>query len=219
MLRILFGFIYTFVGLVLFLTGANVGFMPVGRQIGEELASMLSGGLLIPVGMLIGYFVVAAEPAVHVLNKQVERMSAGAIKSSAMKKGLCIGVCVALGFAMLRIVVPQINLMYILVPGYVIALVLTFFTPPLFTGIAFDSGGVASGAMVSSFVLPMAIGACHELWGSEMIMTQAFGCVALVALAPLISIQVLGIVYKRKTNKIKRKFLSVEDRILEYTVD
>ncbi len=219
LLRILFGFIYTFVGLVLFLTGANVGFMPVGRQIGEELASMLSGGLLIPVGMLIGYFVVAAEPAVHVLNKQVERMSAGAIKSSAMKKGLCIGVCVALGFAMLRIVVPQINLMYILVPGYVIALVLTFFTPPLFTGIAFDSGGVASGAMVSSLVLPMAIGACHELWGSEMIMTQAFGCVALVALAPLISIQVLGIVYKRKTNKIKRKFLSVEDRILEYTVD
>ncbi|MDE6058465.1 MAG: DUF1538 domain-containing protein [Clostridia bacterium] len=219
LLRILFGFIYTFVGLVMFLTGANVGFMPVGREIGRELASFWSGGLLIPIGMLIGYFVVAAEPAVHVLNKQVERMSAGAISASTMKRGLCAGVCVAIGFAMLRIVVPQINIMYILGPGYLIALVLTFFTPPLFTGIAFDSGGVASGAMVSSFVLPMAIGACNELWGAEMIMTQAFGCVAMVALAPLISIQILGIVYKRKTNKIKRNFLTVEDRILEYTVD
>lgn len=219
LMRILFGFLYTFVGLVLFLTGANVGFMPVGREIGVKLASFWDGWLLIPVGMLIGYFVVAAEPAVHVLNKQVERMSAGAISSSAMKKGLCIGVCVAIGFAMLRIVVPELNIIYVLVPGYVIALGLTFFTPPLFTGIAFDSGGVASGAMVSSFVLPMAIGACNELLGDGLIMTQAFGCVAFVALAPLISIQILGIVYKRKTNKIKRNFLAVEDRILEYTVD
>jgi hypothetical protein len=218
LMRILFGFLYTFVGLVMFLSGANVGFMPVGRRIGEILAELWGGWLLIPIGMLIGYFVVAAEPAVHVLNKQVERMSAGAISSSAMKKGLCIGVCIAIGLAMLRIL-TGINIMWILVPGYVIALGLTFFTPPLFTGIAFDSGGVASGAMVSSFVLPMAIGACNALLGGEAIMTQAFGCVAFVALAPLISIQVLGIRYKHKTGKIKRNFLAVEDRILEYTVD
>ena len=218
LIRIVFGFLYTFVGLVLFLTGANVGFKPVGTLIGRSLVSKeWSSWLLIPVGMIIGYFVVSAEPAVHVLNKQVERMSAGAINSKTMKYGLCVGVCVALGLAMLRILVPQIDIMYILIPGYLLALVLTFFTPPMFTGIAFDSGGVASGAMVSSFVLPMAIGACDALGNS--VMTQAFGCVAFVALAPLISIQILGILYKRKTSKIKRNFLSVEDKILEYTVD
>ncbi len=216
--KIIFGFIYTFIGLVLFLTGANVGFMPVGSIIGETLAAKWGGWLLIPVGMLIGYFVVAAEPSVHVLNKQVERMSAGAITSSAMQKGLCVGVCISIGLAMLRII-TGINIMWILIPGYVIALVLTFFTPKLFTGIAFDSGGVASGAMVSSFVLPMAIGACNVLQGAESIMTLAFGCVAFVALTPLITIQILGIHYKRKTYKIKRNFSVVEDKILEYEVD
>ena len=216
-IRIFMGFLYTFVGLVLFLTGANVGFMPVGSEIGKTLASLWGGWLLIPVGMIIGYFVVAAEPAVHVLNKQVERVSAGAISSSAMKKGLCIGVCCAIGLAMLRILLGE-NIMYFLIPGYVIALGLTFFTPPMFTGIAFDSGGVASGAMVSSFVLPMAIGACSTIWGSGSVMTLAFGCVSFVALAPLISIQILGIVYKSKTHKIKRNFLSVEDKIVEYEV-
>ena len=129
--RILFGFLYTVVGLMLFLTGANVGFMPVGMEIGQSLADLWGGWLLIPVGMLIGYFVVAAEPAVHVLNKQVERMSAGAISSSAMKKGLCIGVCISIGLAMTRIL-TGIDIMYILIPGYVIALALTFFTPPLY---------------------------------------------------------------------------------------
>lgn len=218
LVRIAVGIVYTFVGLVLFLTGANVGFMPVGLQIGQTLAGILDGWLLIPVGMLIGYFIVAAEPAVHVLNKQVERVSAGAITSSAMKAGLCIGVCCAIGLAMLRIL-TGINIMYILVPGYAIALGLSFFTPPLFTGIAFDSGGVASGAMVSSFVLPMAIGACSVIAGTESIMTLAFGCVAFVALAPLISIQILGISYQRKTKKIKRNFLAVEDKIIEYEVD
>ncbi len=216
LVRIIVGFLYTFVGLTIFLSGANVGFMPVGRLVGQGLAELWDGWLLIPVGMLIGYFVVAAEPAVHVLNKQVERMSAGAITSSAMMKGLCIGVCVSLGLAMMRIL-TGINIMWILVPGYIIALVLTFFTPPMFTGIAFDSGGVASGAMVSSFVLPLAIGACSVL-DPTAIMTQAFGCVAFVALTPLISIQILGIVYQRRTSKIKRNFLSVEDRVLEYEV-
>ena len=216
-IRIFMGFLYTFVGLVLFLTGANVGFMPVGSEIGKTLAALWAGWMLIPVGMIIGYFVVSAEPAVHVLNKQVERVSAGAISSSAMKKGLCIGVCCAIGLAMLRILL-DVNIMYFLIPGYVIALGLTFFTPPMFTGIAFDSGGVASGAMVSSFVLPMAIGACSTLQGTGSVMTLAFGCVSFVALAPLISIQILGIVYRRKTHKIKRNFLAVEDRIVEYEV-
>ncbi len=214
--RILVGFLYTFAGLVLFLSGANVGFMPIGREIGAGLAKLWGGWLLIPVGMVIGYFVVAAEPAVYVLNKQVERLSAGAITASSMKKGLCAGVCLSLGLAMTRIL-TGIDIMWVLVPGYVLALGLTLFTPPLFTGIAFDSGGVASGAMVSSFVLPMAIGACNVL-NPAGIMTQAFGCIAFVALTPLISIQILGLFYKRKTSKIKRNFLTVEEFILEYEV-
>ena len=220
LVRIFVGFLYTFLGLVLFLTGASVGFMPVGVAIGEILASKWGGWLLIPVGMLLGYFIVAAEPAVHVLNKQVERLSAGAIRASAMKKGLCIGVCISLGLAMTRIL-TGINIMWILIPGYAVALLLTFFTPPMFTGIAFDSGGVASGALVSSFVLPMAIGACTALHGgaADFVMTDAFGCVAFVALTPLISIQILGILYKVKTNKIKKTFLAVDDRILLYEVD
>ncbi len=220
LVRIIMGFLYTFAGLVLFLTGANVGFMPIGRSIGEELAGLWGGWPLIPVGMLIGYFIVAAEPAVHVLNKQVERMSAGAISASAMKKALCIGVCISLGLAMTRIL-TGIDIMWILIPGYALALLLTFFTPPVFTGIAFDSGGVASGAMVSSFVLPLAIGACYTLSGGDtsLIMTQAFGCVAFVALTPLISIQILGIGYRLKTRRIKHNFLTAEEKILEYEVD
>lgn len=144
-------------------------------------------------------------------------MSAGAVSASTMKKGLCIGVCAALGFSMLRIVLG-FNVMWLLLPGYAAALVLMIFTPKLFTGIAFDSGGVASGAMVSSFVLPMAIGACSVLAPTE-IMTLAFGCVALVALAPLISIQILGIHYRRKTATYKKNFLSEEDDVVEYEVD
>lgn len=217
LIKVIIGIVYTFAGLTFFLTGANVGFMPVGRKIGSVLAGINNGWPLIPVGMLLGYFVVSAEPAVYVLNKQVEHMSAGAVTSSAMKKGLCIGVCAALGFAMLRIV-AGFNVMWLLVPGYAAALLLMPFTPRLFTGIAFDSGGVASGAMVSTFVLPMAIGACAVIAPAE-IMTLAFGCVALVALAPLITIQVLGIHYRHKTATYKKNFLSEEDDIIEYEVD
>ena len=219
-IRIALGIVITFIGLVLFLTGANVGFAPMGTLIGQGLAGVAGGWLLIPVGMIIGYFVVAAEPAVHVLNKQVERMSAGAIKARSMQLALSISVCCALGLAMLR-VLTGINIMWILVPGYAAALVLTFFSPRLFTGIAFDSGGVASGAMVSAFVLPMAIGACGVIAGEQAataIMTDAFGCVSFVALMPLITIQVFGILYKRRTSKIKRTFLTVEDRIVQYEV-
>ncbi|MCD8309586.1 MAG: DUF1538 domain-containing protein [Clostridia bacterium] len=220
-IKIVLGLVITFVGLVLFLAGANVGFAPMGTLIGEYLGGIVDGWLLIPVGMVVGYFVVAAEPAVHVLNKQVERVSAGAIKAGSMKIALSISVCCALGLAMLR-VITGISIMYILIPGYAIALILTFFSPKLFTGIAFDSGGVASGAMVSAFVIPMAIGACTTINGdgaAAAIMTDAFGCVAFVALMPLITIQIFGIIYKHKTAKIKRTFLTVEDRILTYEVD
>ena len=148
LLRIVSGLIYTYLGLVLFLTGVNVGFMPAGQLIGATVASGDQPWLLIPIGMVMGYFIVAAEPAVHVLIKQVEEVSMGSISQSAMRKGLSIGVAVSVGVAMLR-VLTGVSIMWFLVPGYAFALALTFFVPQIFTGVAFDSGGVASGPMTT----------------------------------------------------------------------
>ena len=162
LLRISSGLIYTYIGLVLFLTGVNVGFMPAGQLIGATVASGGQPWLLIPIGMVMGYFVVAAEPAVHVLNKQVEEVSMGSISRRVMRRGLSIGVAVSVGIAMLR-VLTGISIMWFLIPGYVFALALTFFVPQIFTGVAFDSGGVASGPMTATFMLPFAMGACQAL--------------------------------------------------------
>ena len=217
LIKVSVGLFYTFAGLTLFLTGANVGFMPVGAKMGETLANVGGGWLLVPVGAAIGYFMVAAEPAVYVLNKEVEHASAGAITAKDMKRGLCIGVSFAVALAFFRIL-TGFNIMWILIVGYAAALILMIYCPSMFTGIAFDSGGVASGAMVSSFVLPMAKGACAVIAPGQT-MTLAFGCVALVALAPLISIQILGVSYKRKTAIYKRTFLSEEDVFVNFEVD
>jgi len=195
LLKYTIGLVYTYLGLALFLTGANVGFMPVGQTMGGLLAQGMYKWLLIPIAMLIGYFIVAAEPAVHVLNKQVESITAGAISQKAMSLSLSIGVSVSLGLAMLR-VVTGISIMWLLIPGYAIALLLTFFVPRIFTGIAFDSGGVASGPMTATFVLPFAVGACAACGGN--IVQDAFGVVAMVAMTPLITIQILGLYYKFK---------------------
>jgi hypothetical protein len=145
--------------------------------------------------MLIGYFIVAAEPAVHVLNKQVEELSSGAITQKLMSRGLSIGMSIALGITMLRIL-TRIHILWFLIPGYTFALVLTFFVPKLFTGIAFDSGGVCSGPMTSTFLLPLAMGTCEGSGGD--LMTEAFGIVAMVAMTPLIIIQLMGMVYSRR---------------------
>jgi hypothetical protein len=196
--RIVVGFFYTFVGLVLFLTGVNVGFIPVGQFLGFELASSGFKWILVPLGMLIGYFIVAAEPAVHVLNKQVEEISSGAISQKVMNRSLAVGMAAALGLTMFRILL-SLPIMWILAPGYIIALVLTFFVPRIFTGIAFDSGGVCSGPMTSTFLLPLAMGTC-EGTGSVNLMTDAFGMVAMVAMTPLIVIQIVGLIYSRKIN-------------------
>ena len=152
--------------------------------------------ILIPLGMLIGYFLVTAEPAVHVLNRQVETITNGGISQRAMMLSLSIGVACSVGLAMLR-VLTGISIYYILIPGYLIALALTFFVPKIFTGIAFDSGGVASGPMTTTFLLPFSMGACEALGGN--VLTDAFGIVALVALAPLIAIQIMGLLYARRT--------------------
>ncbi len=216
LIRIFIGVIYTFIGLAIFLTGANVGFMPTGMIIGENLASIAGGWLLIPIGILLGYFIVKAEPSVYVLNRLVEQMTAGAISGKLTGLGLSVGVASALGLSCLRIL-TGISIMYILIPGYVIAIVLAFFIPKIFVGIAFDSGGVASGTMMSGFVLPLAIGACQTLGGD--IMTDAFGCVAFVAMAPIIAIEIFGLTYSLKSKSRVRKFISRSESFVEYDID
>ena len=195
MLRLVIGYVYTFIGLVLFLTGVNVGFIPVGQALGASIASSPMKWLLIPLGALIGYFIVAAEPAVHVLKKQVEEVSLGAIPGKIVQRYLSIGVAVSLAISMLR-VLTGISIYLFLVPGYTIAIAMTFFVPKIYIGIAFDSGGVVSGPMTSTFLLPFTIGACLD---PSRLMTDAFGLVAMVAMTPLLAIQLMGIIYGRKT--------------------
>ena len=207
------GGVYTLVGLAIFLTGANVGFVPMGTAIGESLAVYANGLPLIPVAMLLGYFIVKAEPSVYVLNRLVENMSAGAISGKTTGLGLSIGVSAALGLASLRII-TGIDLMYILIPGYILALTLAFFVPKIFVGIAFDSGGVASGTMMSAFVLPLCTGACAALEGN--VMTDAFGCVALVAMAPIIAIEIMGLTYKIKTAGRVKQFVQATETFVDY---
>lgn len=175
LVKIVVGLLYTYAGLVLFLTGVNVGFMPAGNYLGQTIAGLPYRYILIPIGMLIGYFIVKAEPAVFVLTKQVEEITSGAISAKAMGTSLSIGVSVSIGMAMLR-VLTGIPIMWFIIPGYAIALLLTFFVPKIFTAIAFDSGGVASGPMTATFLLPLAMGACEVTGGN--IMTDAFGVVA-----------------------------------------
>ena len=196
LIRIGVGLAYTYLGLVIFLTGVNVGFMPAGNYLGSVIAGLSCNWIIIPIGMLIGYFIVMAEPAVYVLMRQVEELTDGAIPGSAMKHSLSIGVAVSVGLAMIR-VLTGISIFYLLVPGYAVAIALSFFVPKLFTAIAFDSGGVASGPMATTFLLPFAMGACSAVGGN--IVTDAFGVVAMVAMTPLITIQGLGLIYRLRT--------------------
>ena len=216
LIRMTVGILYVLFGLAVFLTGANVGFLPTGTTIGTSLAQIGGGWLLIPVSMLLGYFIVKAEPSVYVLNKLVETMSAGAISGKTTGMGLSIGVSVALGLAALRII-TGINILWFLIPGYILALALSFFVPKIFVGISFDSGGVASGTMMSAFVLPLCMGACNAIGGN--VMTDAFGCVAFVAMAPIIAIQFCGFAYKVKSEDRVRKFVSASESFIDYEYD
>lgn len=212
------GLLFTYLGLLLFLTGVNVGFMPVGNYIGKMIGSKEFNWILLPIAMLIGYFIVKAEPAVHVLNKQVEDLTAGSIPARAMELSLSIGVASSLGLAMIR-VLTGISVMYFLIPGYVLALGLSFFAPKIFTSIAFDSGGVASGPMTATFLLPFAMGACEAIGGPELIVSDAFGVVAMVAMTPLITIQLLGVEYKFRTRKEREARARVQAKLEAYADD
>ena len=198
LIRIGIGLVYTYAGLVLFLTGVNVGFSPAGNYLGQVLAALPYRWVIVPIGMLIGYFIVRAEPAVFVLTKQVEEITDGAISAGAMGLSLSIGVSVSLGLAMVR-VLTGLSIFWFILPGYALALGLSFFVPKIFTAIAFDSGGVASGPMTATFLLPFAMGACSAVGGN--IITDAFGVVAMVAMTPLITIQILGLVFRVRAAK------------------
>lgn len=215
--KISVGLLYTYVGLVLFLTGANVGFMPAGRLIGAAIAGSKQPYLLIPIGMLMGYFVVSAEPAVHSLKKQVDEVTNGAISQKSVGYALSIGVAVSVGISMIR-VLTGIPVLPLLIVGYVISLAISFFVPAIYTGIAFDSGGVASGPMTTTFMLPFAVGACEMLGGNVML--DAFGIVALIAMTPLITIQVLGLSGNMKRHKmlqrIRNEFEQIDDDIIYF---
>ena len=188
--RIAVGVGFTYVGLVIFLTGVNVGYMPVGYQLGCALAKG-SHAFLVVFGLVIGVLVVLAEPAIHVLNGQVEEVTGGLVSKKAMMMGLCVGVGASIALSMVRIVF-DFPLVYYIIPGYFLSLALSLFVPPVYTAIAFDSGGVASGPLTSGFILPLAIGACMQLQGTDAVLRDAFGVVAMVAMTPLITIQLLG---------------------------
>lgn len=219
-IQIIIGIVYTFLGLVLFLGAATVGFMPIGFEIGSQVASYNSG-IMIALGFVFGAVVVLAEPAVHVLNKQVEDVTDGAVKKREMMIALALGVGLSIGLSMIRIIFG-FSLLWYLVPGYIISLGLSFFVPGLYTAIAFDSGGVASGPLTSSFILPMAIGTCSALGGN--VLGSAFGVVSMVAMVPLITIQVLGfkaIVSRRMRQKLteRRIFAADDEQIIYFAGD
>ncbi len=216
LIRISAGFAYSYIGLVFFLTGANVGFMPAGLYIGTTLAASNYTVLLVLLSMAIGYFVVIAEPSVQVLNKQVEEITDGSVTQRSMRLSLSIGVAVSAGLSMVR-VLTGIHIFWFIIPGYAIALVLSFFVPRLYTGIAFDSGGVASGTMTATFLLPFTMGACASLGHNTL--TDAFGVVAMVAMTPLLTIQVLGFFSRLKADRlsaVQRAAEGLPDDILDY---
>jgi hypothetical protein len=211
-IRIIVGIIYSYVGLVIFLTAATVGFVPLGSLLGGELGGSNLKWLLIPIGFVLGILIVLAEPAVHVLNKQVEDITGGAISKKTMLIALSIAIAFAIALSMTR-VLTGINALWFIVPVYVIAVALSFFVPPIFTGIAFDSGGVASGSLATALVLPFAIGACGALGGN--IFTDAFGLIAFVAMMPLITIQLLGLIYRIKLDGKSRSKSETAADIIE----
>lgn len=198
LVKILFGILYTYVGLVLFLTGVNVGFSTLGAELGAALSAERTHVLLIPLSMLLGWFIISAEPAVGVLEKQIESVSAGAIPGTVIKRSLSVAIALAMGLSMLR-VITGLSILWFLLPGYAVALALSFFVPDIYTAIAFDSGGVASGPMTATFMLQFFMGTSQAVGGN--VLRDAFGVVALVAMMPLLSIQAVGLFYEARAKR------------------
>ena len=206
--KIILGLVFVYAGIVLFFTGVNVGFLPVGSEIGSALISLDNSWIIVPIACVIGFVIVMAEPAVHVLTHQVEQLTEGRIPAKTILICMCLGVALSVGLCALRVLL-QFPIWYVLIPAYLVSIVLSFIVPHIFTGIAFDSGGVATGAMATTFVLPLIMGACLSLGIDSML--YAFGTLAFIAVTPLISIQFLGLIVKIAN---KRK-LKLEDKLLE----
>jgi hypothetical protein len=198
--RIIKGLVYTLIGLVLFLTGVNAGFMDVGTLVGYNIASIDNKAVLIAIGALLGLVVILAEPAVYVLTKQIEDVTSGYLKRKVVLVALSLGVSLAVGLSMLRIIVPEIKLWHYLLPGYILAVVLSYLVPKLFVGMSFDSGGVSSGPMTATFILAFAQGAAESIEGAN-VLVDGFGLIAMVALMPIIALEILGLIFKIKTVK------------------
>lgn len=198
--KVLFGILFTFIGLVIFLVGVNAGFMDLGTTLGYKIASLDNKAYVIIVGFVLGFVTILAEPAVHVLNHQIEDVTSGYVKRNVVMLTLSIGVGIAVGLSMLRILVPEIKLWHYLLPGYIISIAMTYFVPKLFVGIAFDSGGVASGPMTATFILAFAQGAAEAIEGAN-VLVDGFGMIAMVAMTPIIALQILGFIFKIKSKK------------------
>ena len=198
--RISIGFLYTLIGLALFLTGVNAGFMDVGGAVGSTLSVLDNKLPIVIVGFILGLVTVLAEPAVYVLTHQIEDVTSGYVKRKAVMFALSIGVGFAVALSMIRIIIPEVRLWHYLLPGYIISIALAFLTPQLFAGIAFDSGGVASGPMTATFILAFANGAADAIESAD-VMADGFGMIAMVALTPIITLQILGLIFKIKSAK------------------
>ncbi|MFC4401576.1 DUF1538 domain-containing protein [Gracilibacillus xinjiangensis] len=198
--KILIGLVFTFVGLVLFLVGVNAGFMDLGTELGYSLAMLDNKAYIVIIGFILGIVTILAEPAVYVLTHQIEDVTSGYVKRKVVLTTLAIGVGIAIALSMLRILIPELQLWHYLLPGYIIAIALTYIAPKLFVGIAFDSGGVASGPMTATFILAFTQGAANAIEGADVIV-DGFGMIAMVALTPLITLQILGLIFKLKSKK------------------
>lgn len=210
--KIIFGLILTIIGLTVFLVAANVGFLNMGYYIGEYIASSSYKYLLIPLIMVLSYFISIAEPAVVILINKVEEFSAGAISKKILKVSLALGVSIACALSIIRIFTGTPFIYYALI-GYGLALLLTFFIPKVFTAIAFDAGGATGGSLTTSFLLPIAIGTCCALGGN--VFTDAFGLASMVSLVPIITIEVVGLIYKIKA-KYTEDIESLDETIVDY---
>ena len=216
--QILFGIGYTLIGLVLFLASVEIAFMPLGFQIGSQLSAH-HPAIIIGFAFIIGNVVVLAEPAVHVLNSQVQEITGGEVSRHEMMVALSVGVGLSIGLSVLRVYLG-FSVLYYLIPGYILSLGLSFYVPKIYTAIAFDSGGVASGPLTSSFILPMVIGVCSTMQGESAVLDFAFGVVAMVAMTPLITIQSLGfkseMAVRRRSNLAMRRILEAGDDQIIY---
>lgn len=213
--KIFTGVIYLVVGLSIFLAGVNNGFLPAATALGEAIGKLSFNWIAIPIAFVIGACVLLAEPTAYVLVKRVEEITDGAIPRFMMLSGMTVGVGIAMSLAMVRLLYG-ISIWWILIPGYLLSLTLTFVVPEIFVGIGFDAGEVATGAMSAAFVLPFAVGVGSQIPGVNIVV-ESFGIVGLSTMLPPIIVQLMGLIYSIKLKKSKTIDLSVLEQSAKET--